>query len=1413
MLNETKELNSIAEEEIYYCYWTDNSHCTAEVTNDYMFELADKLTRSELEGELAIQHRNIFYTESNSLKECLKDALASHRKYALVIKPANIFRLDLSFELVKLAEENTNSVLFAHLVDNDAPTRLNHKRHWYGIHPQLLFINLPLWKKIGSPLHTGNILHDQIIYDANRSKINLHDDYTPTWLNSNNKTKEYLPETNMSWGWNILNCIFKHGYNVTSFTQKIRKLKQFYYLEELQHNQKQIQEVEQEIKELEVKKTSHYSSKIYLFNTEPYPEEFENFYPLLEKANAPKQFDNYVFLSSGFLGNHFLNTFNYSGKERVIFYDISGPSIGLKYRLHVDWNPKDQSFKTGLSEIFGNNLLHQNNYVVFNFADRLEEIDERWKEELERWGGKDNFYNHWDIFKNNLHNVSYWHWDTVNNYDSWQTEYINKLPGKTFFFVSNIYGNEFVLWAQQNYNNVAIKFQNLLKNLNSNVFVYGFLPNLHLIDVDNSKNIKLINSYKRRIYLGEKENKQKNKTERELFIHENKTIPTPNWCILPWMHMTSSVAGWYRVCCDSNKNIKDYSKTDDPNDILHTSVIGIEDTFYGPDMNKIRSQFLNNERPKICSACWKKEDSGISSLRVAMNSRFKDLVDKIDVTKPKLKYLDIKYDSTCNLACRMCSTGSSDQHQKEILKYVQEEQTIPDHFSYATPELLNKSTYKKQYVKRLTTPNKKPFLEQDVINAIPELEVLKATGGEPTINKKFLNAIDYAIEHGYAKNIDLDITTNGTKFTNDFLDKILQFKQLRLRISVDGTKDVYEYIRYPFPWKVFNKSIENLFTRCKDIHGRFQKVWIGFSIVAQPYNIFNLGKIYIWANRFYEKYNWYMDFDLIDICIDFQMIPEQSELNPSFLPKSMLKKAYKKFVKDVNGIPGIEPRIEYFNNFVENVDSNLPIRDLKHKELKKFTEFFDKNRKQDYHNHLDPEMIAYLDNAPVAPWEKENNGFCILPWIHLSTRTTGNMQLCCTANSGSDKDHPMVGCNRKDDGELVNLKHDNWKEQWNTKYMRDVRLAMLKGEKPRECQKCYKEEEIGYNSKRTWENKEWSSKLNYDSVVWHTEPDGSAPANIHYVDLKLGNKCNLACATCNPDDSSYWVKDWKTITNSDNISHKLYKQMEWSKGKEQRGGYDWYKNKVTWDELSTQKFMNDAYILGGEPTIINEFKEFIENASPKMNLRFNTNIQVCDDKLLGLLKRLNFVEVAASIDGINLKHKWLRYPSEFDLTLENLKKYNNFSKENPNVRLNIDTTASIFNITHIPELIKWKLSQPELTEINKWPVHGGMIGIHFLYNPKFLSVKCLPKELKEKASDEYTDLYKWLEQNFEHYTDALEKPNGIKKLRSLIDFMWSEDLSHLLPLTNEYIKKLEVVRKLNFCEIFPELEELYNYGK
>ena len=73
-------------------------------------------------------------------------------------------------------------------------------------------------------------------------------------------------------------------------------------------------------------------------------------------------------------------------------------------------------------------------------------------------------------------------------------------------------------------------------------------------------------------------------------------------------------------------------------------------------------------------------------------------------------------------------------------------------------------------------------------------------------------------------------------------------------------KDVYEYIRYPFSWNLLNKSITNLFEFCQNNNLFFlekkipPKALIGFSIVAQPYNIFNLGEIYRWASNFYEKY-------------------------------------------------------------------------------------------------------------------------------------------------------------------------------------------------------------------------------------------------------------------------------------------------------------------------------------------------------------------------------------------------------------------------------------------------------------------------------------------------------------------------------------------------------------------------------
>ena len=83
--------------------------------------------------------------------------------------------------------------------------------------------------------------------------------------------------------------------------------------------------------------------------------------------------------------------------------------------------------------------------------------------------------------------------------------------------------------------------------------------------------------------------------------------------------------------------------------------------------------------------------------------------------------------------------------------------------------------------------------------------------------------------------------------------------------------------------------------------------------------------------------------------------------------------------------------------------------------------------------------------------------FCILPWVHLSTRPDGSMRVCCTANASSvgptnDKEHGgMVGVLKDDMGRPNNLNITDFESSWNSTYMRNVRQQMLNGEKPPSC--------------------------------------------------------------------------------------------------------------------------------------------------------------------------------------------------------------------------------------------------------------------------------------------------------------------------------------------------------------------------
>tara|TARA_R110000787_G_scaffold6310_4_gene22285 strand:- start:24587 stop:26056 length:1470 start_codon:yes stop_codon:yes gene_type:complete len=466
--------------------------------------------------------------------------------------------------------------------------------------------------------------------------------------------------------------------------------------------------------------------------------------------------------------------------------------------------------------------------------------------------------------------------------------------------------------------------------------------------------------------------------------------------------------------------------------------------------------------------------------------------------------------------------------------------------------------------------------------------------------------------------------------------------------------------------------------------------------------------------------------------------------------------------------------------------------------------------------------------------------FCALPWMHLSTRPDGSMRVCCTANASgvavnaksTDKPVSKSGIVRNDDGQPANLNNTSLMSAWNNEYMRGVRKAMLDGKKPSSCTKCYKEEDAGHRSKRIWETRKWIKDLGgVDQIIEDTQADGSVPARIRYIDLRLGSKCQLACVMCSPDDSSNWIKDHKKIFPT--LQNKeLRKSMSWTKetGEQAALGtsYNWHKNNPDfWDELyDTLPNLRQLYFAGGEPLIIDEHYTLLEKCIDEglagdIELRYNSNGIEWREDLFDLWKQFRNVIFHFSVDDIDIRNHFIRYPSNWEVIQGSMHKMDAYP--HGNLTLTTAWTCTLLNIYYLPEFIKWKIGQ-NFKNMNKWPHGAGLFSCHIAYWPPQLNVKALPDWFKAEVRQKFEEeLYPWLEENWQSctgvkeagitYEEFIASEYGIKRMEGLLSFMEADDWSERLPETAEWCYTVAKTRFLNFDEVFPDLEWLKWYNK
>jgi len=424
---------------------------------------------------------------------------------------------------------------------------------------------------------------------------------------------------------------------------------------------------------------------------------------------------------------------------------------------------------------------------------------------------------------------------------------------------------------------------------------------------------------------------------------------------------------------------------------------------------------------------------------------------------------------------------------------------------------------------------------------------------------------------------------------------------------------------------------------------------------------------------------------------------------------------------------------------------------------------------------------------------------CPLPFIHLATRPNGDVRVCCTANaSGAGiidiKDAGLV----KEGTENLNLKTHTIGEIWNSQYMKNIRLAMLSNKIPTSCEKCFKEEAQGIKSKRNWETQVWSERLDLKSIVDQTAGDGSLPVSIPYFDLRLGNLCQLKCIMCSPHDSSSWIKDWK-------VQYPKYKIQELKQDQSWNVDFDytWYQKGTFLKDMRSNAYnIRELYFAGGEPLLIPEHYKILEfmvetGAAKLCVVRYNSNGLELPEKLFELWKHFKEVKFNFSVDSIEARNDYIRYPSKWNDVVANIIRLDDTPN---NITVNIACAVQLLNILNITELVHWKESM-NFKKINLPPYGAGLIGTHLVYLPSYLNIRVLPPALKKTVQKriEYFCSRRMSDPEF------INNPYGQQRWLGLVQYMMAEDWSSKLPITIEYLEQCDQQRGIDFRIIFPEL--------
>ena len=398
-----------------------------------------------------------------------------------------------------------------------------------------------------------------------------------------------------------------------------------------------------------------------------------------------------------------------------------------------------------------------------------------------------------------------------------------------------------------------------------------------------------------------------------------------------------------------------------------------------------------------------------------------------------------------------------------------------------------------------------------------------------------------------------------------------------------------------------------------------------------------------------------------------------------------------------------------------------------------------------------------------APHDK----FCVLPWISLETSTVGAVRPCCLAEEEITDDQ----------GEKFDLRQADLDQVQHSKYMQNLRQQFLAGEQPDTCRKCWQEERSGRVSKRMNATKRLLGTAEQTTFT-------ADPGPLRFLDLKLGNLCNLKCRICGPwASSSAAVDELQQLNLNPRRQHYLYGMLQQGNWPQDNPGF-WQQIQRLLDQIRYLEFS------GGEPFMIMRHFDLLEKIidhgrADQVEIHYNTNGTQFPSRGPEIWKRFRKVEIAFSIDDVQHRFEYQRSNAKWDQVCNTLDQFRQLRRDHSNIKLQSCSTVNVFNVMYLPQLANW-LDQQSFDYIY-W---------NMLHVPSNLSIAGLPEKAKQVASAELNSATA----SDQHQTEFARIINFMQQGQSL-------DAMELL----QKIQNLDQRRQTDLRDHHPELATAIGY--